>query len=80
MEPAELIQKIISIKGPCLRTCAYCPESLDLGEIKECVENLIRENYDLQQRNDMLMKDIIRVVRAYQKETGRQFDFGGDDL
>ena len=26
MTPQELIQKIVSIEGPCMRFCAYCPE------------------------------------------------------
>lgn len=70
MTPQELIEKLVSIEGPCMRFCAYCPEEHDTAEIKECVEEMLRKIYVIQQCNDDLMKELIKVRMAYKEATG----------
>ena len=70
MTPQELIDKIVNLEGPCMRFCAYCPEEHDAAEIKECVEEMLRKIYVIQQCNDDLMKELIKVRRAYKEATG----------
>ena len=71
--PEQLIQKLVSLEGPCMRFCAYCPEEHDTAEIKECVEEMLRKIYITQQCNDDLMKELIKVRTAYKKETGHDY-------
>ena len=73
MTPQELIQKIVSLEGPCMRLCAYCPEEHDTAEIKECVEELLRKVYLTQQCNDDLMKELIKVRQAYKELSGHEY-------
>lgn len=73
MTPHELIIKLVSQTGPCLRTCAYCPEELDTAEIKECVESMYKEIYKLQQDKDILLKDLIKIRQAYKNATGEEY-------
>lgn len=53
----ELIAKLTECEGPCLRLCSYCPEEFDTAEVKECVEELIRELYKARETNDVLVKE-----------------------
>lgn len=73
MTPHELIQQLISYKGPCMRFCAYCPEDFNTAEVKECVEKMYKEIYKLQQDKDVLLEDLIKVRAAYKEETGRDY-------
>ena len=70
MTPPELIQKLVSRVGPCLRLCSYCPEDINTGEVKECVEKMLKEIYALQAEKDMLLEDIIKIRKAYREVTG----------
>ena len=73
MTPEQLLNKLVSYKGPCFRICAYCPEDYDTKEVKECVEEMIRQQYVLKQCNDDLMKEIIQIRKAYKEATGREY-------
>lgn len=73
LTPQELLTQIINETGPCMRICAYCPEDLTTSEVKECVENLIRENYQLKQDYDKLMKAFVRCTIAYKNATGEYY-------
>ena len=59
------------------RLCSYCPDDYNTAEVKECVEEMIRKNYVLQQVNDDLLKELIKVRRAYKDKTGEEYK--GDD-
>ena len=73
MTPHELIIKLTSQVGPCMRTCAYCPEDLNTAEIKECVEKMYKEIYLLQQDKDKLLEDLIKIRHAYKEATGFEY-------
>ena len=73
MTPNELIQKLVNLQGPCMRFCVYCPEEHDAAEIKECVEEMQRQIYITQQCNDDLMKELIKIRRAYKEATGSDY-------
>lgn len=75
MTAHELIMKLTSDVGPCMRACAYCPDDPDTAEVKECVEALLKENYALKRHEDRLMRDLVSVLRAYRKETGHDYQF-----
>jgi len=73
MTPDELIVKLASEQGPCTRFCAYCPENFETAEVKECVEEMLRKIYVVQQCNDDLMKELIKVRKAYKDVTGNEY-------
>ena len=73
LTPKELINKLTTLEGPCMRLCAYCPEEHDTAEFKECVEGLIREIYVTEQCNSDLMKELIKVRTAYKEATGHDY-------
>ena len=73
MTPHELLQKLISIEGPCMRVCVYCPEQLEAAEIKECVERMYKQIYELQQDKDILLEDLLKVRKAYKEATGNDY-------
>ena len=73
MTPNELIEKLVTHIGPCFRLCSYCPEDYNTAEVKECVEEMIRKIYVLQQTNDDLLKELIKIRRAYKNETGKEY-------
>lgn len=77
MTPHELLEKLINTRGDCMRWCSYCPENYNTAEVKECIEEMIRKQYVLQQTNDDLLKELIKVRRAYKDETGKEYK--GDD-
>lgn len=56
-----------------MRFCAYCPEDHNTAEVKECVEKMYKEIYQLQSDKDMLMEDLIKVRKAYKDVTGIDF-------
>ena len=73
MTPHELLDKLINYQGPCMRFCAYCPEDHNTAEVKECVEEMIRKIYVTEQCNSDLMKELIKVRRAYKQATGKDY-------
>ena len=73
MTPNELILKLASEQGPCTRFCAYCPENFETAEVKECVEEMQRKIYVVEQCNDDLMKELIKIRRAYKEATGIEY-------
>ena len=73
MTPHELIQMLVDYQGPCGRFCAYCPENINTGEVKDCVEELQRKIYLVEQCNEDLMKELIKVRRAYKEATGNEY-------
>jgi len=73
MTPADLLKKLVSYKGPCFRICSYCPEEFETKEVKECVEGLIAENYQLQQDKVQLMVTLLNIMDAYKLETGKDY-------
>ena len=73
MTPHELLDKLINYQGPCMRFCAYCPEDHNTAEIKECVEEMQRKIYLTEQCNDDLMKELIKIRRAYKEATGFEY-------
>ena len=75
MTPNELIVMLASQVGPCMRTCAYCPEDLNTAEIKECVEKMYKQIYLLQQDKDKLLEDLIRLNAAYKEVTGHDYQY-----
>lgn len=70
----ELLSNLTSLFGPCMRLCSYCPEYMDTAEVKECVEDLVREVYQLRHDNGMLMIKLLDLHTAYKLETGKDFD------
>ncbi len=73
MTPNELIVMLTEKMGPCGRFCAYCPEDINTAEVKECVEEMQRKIYVVQQCNDDLMKELIKVRLAYKQATGKEY-------
>ena len=73
MTPHEFLDKLINYQGPCMRFCAYCPEDHNTAEIKECVEEMIRKIYVVEQCNSDLMKELIKVRHAYKEATGVEY-------
>lgn len=62
-----------------MRFCAYCPENIETAEAKECIENMIRENYQLKQDYDKLMKAFLNCTIAYRKATGEYYKESEDE-
>ena len=58
-----------------MRFCAYCPEDHNTAEVKECVESMYKEIYQLQQDKDELLKKLIEINAAYRRETGYDYQF-----
>ena len=73
MQPIELIQMLATKLGPCGRFCAYCPDDINTAEVKECVEHMQKKIYLTEQCNDDLMKELIKVRRAYKEATGNEY-------
>ena len=73
MTPKELIAKLTTQTGPCDRLCCYCPEDLNTGEVKRCVEHMIETIYKLQADNDFLLDKLIKIRKAYREETGCEY-------
>ena len=73
MTPNELIVMLTEKMGPCGRFCAYCPEDINTGEVKACVEEMQRKIYNIQQVNDDLLKELIKIRRAYKDVTGNEY-------
>ena len=59
-----------------MRFCAYCPEDHNTAEVKECVENMYKEIYKLQQDKDLLLEDLLKIRKAYKDVTG--YDYRDD--
>lgn len=66
----DLLEKIINYQGPCMRFCAYCPEDHNTAELKECIEEAIRHEYLMKEVHDDMMKEIIKIRKAYKEATG----------
>ena len=77
MTPNELIIMLTEKMGPCGRFCAYCPEDINTGEVKECVEEMQRKIYVVQQCNDDLIKELIKIRKAYKEATGNEYSNNG---
>ena len=73
MTPKELINKLVTQEGPCMRLCSYCPEDFNTREVKECVERMYRHIYALQQDKDELLEDLIKVRAAYKEVAGHDY-------
>lgn len=73
MTPKELIAKLTSYEGPCMRLCAYCPDDYNTAEVKKCVEGLIEEVYNVQKCNDDLLHELIKIRIAYKEATGVEY-------
>ena len=73
MTPQELIVKLATYQGPCMRLCSYCPDDYNTAEVKECVEEMLRQIYRNQQTIDDLMKELLKVRQAYKDETGKEY-------
>ena len=73
MTPHELIIKLSSYQGPCMRFCCYCPEDHNTAEVKECVEAMYKEIYQLQADKDALMEEYIKINKAYRDVTGHDY-------
>ncbi len=74
MTPHELIIKLSSYQGPCMRFCCYCPEDHNTAEVKECVEGMYKEIYALQADKDKLLEDIVKLRAAYRSITGKDYN------
>lgn len=75
MTPEELVAKLSSEIGPCMRLCSCCPDDFHTAEVKECVEDMLKEIYAARRHEDELMRDLVSVLRAYRKETGHEYQF-----
>ena len=53
-----------------MRFCAYCPEDHNTAEVKECIEKMYKEIYQLQQDKDQLLEDLIKIRKSYKDVTG----------
>ena len=71
--PKELLNRLVTQEGPCMRLCSYCPEDFNTRDVKECVEKMYREIYALQQDKDELLEDILRIRKAYKEATGHEY-------
>lgn len=56
-----------------MRFCAYCPEDHNTAEVKECVEGMYKEIYQLQADKDLLLDDLIKIRKAYKDVTGHEY-------
>ncbi len=73
MTPKELVNKLTTYEGPCMRLCAYCPDDYNTAEVKKCVEKMIETIYKLQEDKDNLLDSLVRVRAAYKEATGEDF-------
>lgn len=73
MTPHELLIMLTNYTGPCMRFCAYCPEDHNTAEVKECIERMYKQIYQLQQDKDVLLEDIIKIRKAYKEATGNDY-------
>lgn len=73
MTPKELVNKLTTYEGPCMRLCAYCPDDYNTAEVKKCVEKMIETIYKLQEDKDNLLDNLVRVRAAYKEATGEDF-------
>lgn len=73
MTPHELLLKLVTYTGPCLRICAYCPEDYNTAEVKECVEKMYKEIYALQADKDKLLEDLLKIRKAYKELSGHEY-------
>jgi biotin synthase-related radical SAM superfamily protein len=73
MTPKELINKLSTYEGPCMRLCAYCPEDFNTAEVKKCVEKMIETIYKLQCDKDNLLDSLVKVRAAYKEATGEDY-------
>ena len=69
----ELLTKLSTYEGPCMRLCAYCPEDFNTKEVKECVEWLVETMYKLQADKDLLLEELIKIRKAYKDVTGNEY-------
>jgi len=58
------------------RFCAYCPDNIETGEVKECVEEMQRLLYVRDEVISDLTKELIKIRAAYHKDTGREYKDG----
>lgn len=58
MEPIDLIDRLTTSMGSCLRFCAYCPDEYETAEVKECVESMLKEIYKLRAENTRLKAEL----------------------
>ena len=58
MEAIDLISRLTNSLGSCLRFCAYCPDEYDTAEVKECVEEMLKEIYRLRAENTKLKAEL----------------------
>lgn len=72
MDYKELLQKIVSQTGPCMRLCSYCPEEYDTADVKECIENMVRKMYLLKAEVDEYDEMFSKLTSLYEKETGKK--------
>ena len=56
-----------------MRFCAYCPDDFNTAELKECVEEAIRQEYVYKEVWDDMMKEIIKIRAAYKRDTGHEY-------
>lgn len=73
MTVKELLAKLVTQEGPCMRLCSYCPEDFNTREVKECVESMYREILALKQTNDELLEELVKTRAAYKEATGRDY-------
>ena len=73
MTPHELVIMLTNYQGPCMRFCCWCPEDHNTAEVKECVEGMYKEIYQLQSDKDKLLEDIIKIRKAYKEATGNDY-------
>lgn len=71
----ELLNKLTTYEGPCFRLCSYCPEDFNTAEVKECVEDLVKNVYKLRAMNDTLREKLAEIQEAYHKETGKDYAY-----
>ena len=73
MTPKELVNKLTTYEGPCMRLCAYCPDDYNTAEVKKCVEKMIETIYKLQEDKDNLLDSLVKVRAAYKEVTGEDY-------
>ena len=57
-----------------MRLCPYCPENFVTAEVKECVEGMIKEIYQLRQDKDLLLNELVKTRAAYKIATGVDYE------
>lgn len=56
-----------------MRFCAYCPEDFNTAEVKECVEKMYKQIYELQADKDMLLDELVKIRAAFKQEVGYDY-------